>query len=159
MTFPRAADIMLIRNKDLREEIQRQNKRRYKNMTEITFESGKVFHIANDSMSYWIFEGYSDLSPEEKRRSFLSLYIRMGERGVEDGFKHVCEYLKTCKETETRGYDYDDAVVEDCLFKDVEEFGEKRMCYHMADWEMTMFYVHNGLPVPGGPLPWGDFDE
>ncbi len=120
-------------------------------MTDIIFENGRVFHIENDQQAVYILQGCSSSPNEKIRNILLDSYYSMGVIGA---FKNIAEAIKV----KGSGEELSDEIIEDCLFKDVEEYGERSMCLSMAEWEYTMFFVHNGLAVPGGPLPWGDFD-
>ena len=120
-------------------------------MTEITFKSGRVFHIENDYQAVYILQGCSDSGNERMRDVLLASYCDMGTLHA---FKHISEAIKNKNPDEKLS----DEIIEKCLWKDVEEYGESKMCLAMADLQYTMFFVHNGLSVPDGPMPWGEFD-
>ena len=117
--------------------------------TEIKYESGRVFHINNDSHASYILQGADDSC---RQRALFSSYYSMGVNGV---FKHITEAVQN----EDPEKHLSEKTLEECLFKDVEEYGEDALCNAMAEWEYTLFYVYNGLALPNGPLPWGDFEE
>ena len=120
-------------------------------MTEITFESGRVFHIENDQQAVYILQGSSSSPNEDRRKALIDSYVWLGGLGA---FNNISDAIKEKKSDER----LENELIEDCLFKDVDEYGERKMCNIMAGFLYDMFYIQNGLSAPDGPLPWGDFE-
>lgn len=121
-------------------------------MTEVRFESGRFFHIEDEDCAFWILVPAGEHPTEEAlRKTFISAYVEMG------GYEAGAEYLKAFYDMhDLRGVDND--VLEDCIFKDAEKHGEAELAESMAHFQRTMFYVHNGMCPPDGPVAWGDFN-
>lgn len=116
-------------------------------MTEITFKNGRVFHIKDDvQKGYILMECRNEEDNAAVVRALLDTYIATE-------FRNISNYTKPFHEKHSLvNIDYD--IVEDCLFQDVEEYGEERICKAMANFRLVMFYAQNGLAVPGGCISW-----
>lgn len=116
-------------------------------MTEITFKSGRVFHIKDDvQKGYILMKCRNEEDNSAVVRALLDTYMATE-------FRNISDYIKPFHEKHSfDNIDYD--IVEDCLFKDVEEYGEEELCRAMADFRLVMFCAENGLAVPGGAVPW-----
>ncbi len=101
-----------------------------KSCVNVVFRNGRILHVDEEYANY-IF-GKAEMTNEERRNEFLAFYHDMAPTETEY-YKHIIE---------ARGSSYsvisDKSIVEDCLFKDVDEFGENRICSDMADMRRTL---------------------
>lgn len=70
-------------------------------------------------------------------------------------FIQMKNYAARCKELGIDGFgNVDEDIVIDCLLKDVQEFGVRKILRVMSDFEITIAYAGCGMAPPGGPIPW-----
>ncbi|MBO4900020.1 MAG: hypothetical protein J5509_06990 [Lachnospiraceae bacterium] len=121
-------------------------------MVDIKFESGRVFSIEDDQMAFWIFSDWGALSKmteEDKRLGLFYAYRSVGGGKAAEGYFKECEGKKL-KEMDLQ-------LLEELLFQDVEELGLDYLVSNMAEFFYVLYHARNGLAVPGGPVPWGEF--
>lgn len=98
-----------------------------KDCVRVVFESGHVLHIEPEYAN-WIFFCEGDQTIEERRRFILDFYKRMGAcHGAP--FRCISDAIKVFGDREIDDYD----LIEWCLFKDIKEYGEDKICGFMAE--------------------------
>ncbi len=100
-----------------------------KDCVRVVFESGHVLHIEAE-YAYWIFFGEGDLTNEARRKYILDFYKHMGSR-YGAPFRCISDAIKVFGDRGIDDYD----LIEGCLFKDIKEYGEDRICKEMAEEE------------------------
>lgn len=108
-------------------------------MKELNFGNGRIFDCGFD-MKY-------PCDDEKGLKTYiLDMYPYLGMKNYE--LMH-----KKLELTENNSKMDEESLVE-CLFLDVEEYGEKKILDAIERFEIALACASAGVPCVGGPLPW-----
>lgn len=107
-------------------------------MRQLDFGNGRIFN--------YCFDRNDKDSDESLKKHILRMYPYINAKN----------YHLYCEEM---GIDYltsdlEEEVLVECLFKDVEEYGEEKILKAIDHFEMIVAYSSEGLACPGGPIDW-----
>ncbi len=120
-------------------------------MEEIRFKSGRKLYIRNNcDAGYILMECRNDADDETKAKTLLRTYVESAYQDPK--FDCLNAFVDKVFKNKMKEEDYE--LLENNFFEAVEKYGENYMIKYMSNFKMVIFFVSNGLSVPGGALSW-----